>query len=279
MLSCDRSLSMWRWLPKVLGRFTILGMATCGAMLASNSWAVAPAEPVTFFTSAPQGQLLSAADKAKVEQLSDDQFSSEQFVDGPKASLRPNLKGTGFANLPEDLYQNAITEKLEYDPSFNYLKRNRISGLNVFNARPVDGAVLVDKVVVYKSHYRMELLKDGKVVRKYWIALSDRPEGDKKYMGDRRTPEGTYTLDYINMRSSYYRSFHISYPNSQDIAEARSMGRSPGGMIMVHGQPSAVNEDTVQRSNWTNGCIAILNHEMDEFIELVHPGTPIEILP
>ena len=81
--------------------------------------------------------------------------------------------------------------------------------------------------------------------------------------------------------SYYYRAFHISYPNPQDIANARKRGVSPGGMIMVHGQPPSNSEyhETVQRSDWTNGCIAILNPEMDEFISLVDPGTPIEIKP
>ena len=124
-------------------------------------------------------------------------------------------------------------------------------------------------------------MKDDKVIRKYWIALSDKPVGHKQYEGDKRTPEGTYTLDYIKENSVYYRAFHISYPNSEDIKRARAMGKRPGGMIMVHGQPSNRSEyhDSVQRSDWTNGCIAILNPEMDEFISLVDPGTPITIQP
>lgn len=258
----------------------LMGFISCllTPFVCSSAFATAPAESVSFYSSAPTDYQLAAADIAKNQKLSPTLFSSEQFEDGPKASLRPNQRGHGTANLPLDLYQNAVTERLEYDPSFNYVHRNRISNLNVLTPKHHQGS-LVDKVVVYKSHYRMELLKDGKIVRKYWIALSDRPQGDKQYMGDRRTPEGLYTLDYINMKSAYYRSFHISYPNSQDIAEARSMGRSPGGMIMIHGQPSVGKEDSLQRSNWTNGCIAILNHEMDEFIELVNPGTPIEIFP
>lgn len=186
-----------------------------------------------------------------------------------------------YANLPLSVYLNALSEKLEYDEAFNYVKRGKIAYLSTgYNAYRVPRH-MVDKVVVYKSHYLMELLKDGKVVRKYWIALSDRPQGDKQFEGDRKTPEGTYTLDYIKERSYFYRAFHISYPNPQDIAEARSLGRRPGGMIMVHGQPPSDSEyeESVQRSNWTNGCIAILNHEIDEFIELVDPGTPIEIRP
>lgn len=210
---------------------------------------------------------------------------TEPQIQVSKGSSRQAVEFKGpqptYANLPLELYINAVSEKLEYIDDFNYIKRGRISNIEKGLSRAHIARHLVDKVVVYKSHYRMELLKDGKVVRKYWIALSDRPEGDKQYEGDRRTPEGVYTLDYVKERSYYYRAFHISYPNPDDIAEARKLGRRPGGMIMVHGQPPS-NEEyeaSVQRSNWTNGCIAILNHEIDEFIELVDPGTPIEIKP
>lgn len=186
-----------------------------------------------------------------------------------------------YANLTLSLFLNAMSEKLEYNEAFDYVKRGKIAHLSTGRNAYRGTRNMVDKVIVYKSHYRMELLKDGKVIRKYWIALSDRPQGDKQYEGDRRTPEGTYILDYVKERSYYHRAFHISYPNSQDIAEARRLGRRPGGMIMVHGQPpsSGEYEESIQRTNWTNGCIALLNHEIDEFIELVDPGTPIEILP
>lgn len=204
--------------------------------------------------------------------------TSEQGVKSKEtASSTPQT----YANLPLSLYLNAVSEKLEYDVAFDYVKQKKIAHLALGKNKVRHSRNMVDKVVVYKSHYRMELLKDGKVVRKYWIALSDRPQGDKQYEGDRRTPEGTYILDYVKERSYFHRAFHISYPNPQDIAEARKLGRRPGGMIMVHGQPPSDSEyeESVQRSNWTNGCIAILNHEMDEFIELVDPGTPIEIKP
>lgn len=201
---------------------------------------------------------------------------------GNKSAAKQNSPDQAIkANLPLSLYLNAVSEQLEYDDAFNYRKLGKIANLPKARSYQHVNRNLVDRVVVYKSHYRMELLKDGKVVRKYWIALSDRPQGHKQYEGDRRTPEGVYTLDYVKERSYYYRAFHISYPNPQDIANARRMGKRPGGLIMVHGQPPSNDEyeASVQRTNWTNGCIAILNHEIDEFIELVDPGTPIEIKP
>ncbi len=187
-------------------------------------------------------------------------------------------------NISQDyqtLLNNAIIENVTYDPEFDYKKLGKFTNLPIFQRGYTLPKKLVDHVIVNKSHYQMILLKNGKVVRKYWIALSDRPLGHKQYEGDKRTPEGTYTLDYIKENSFYYRAFHISYPNEQDIINARRLGKRPGGLIMIHGQPPNNSEyhDSVQRSNWTNGCIAVLNNEMDEIISLVDPGTPITINP
>ncbi len=185
------------------------------------------------------------------------------------------------ANLPTSLYNSALIDGVIEDYEFDYMKIKKISGLQIFPRGYRAPKNLVDKVVVYKNIHQMLLYKGDKVVRKYWIALSDRPQGHKVKEGDKRTPEGTYSLDYVKENSYYYRAFHISYPNPKDIENARRLGVRPGGMIMVHGQPPSNGEfhETVQRSDWTNGCIAILNPEIDEFISLVDPGTPIEINP
>ncbi len=181
----------------------------------------------------------------------------------------------------ELLLISAIMEDPIYDAEFDYTLLGRISNLPLFPKGYKAPRHLVDEVIVNKSHHQMLLIKDDKVIKSYWIALSDRPVGHKQFEGDKKTPEGTYTLDYVKENSFYYRAFHISYPNSQDIEYARSFGRSPGGMIMVHGQPAGSSEyhDSIQRSDWTDGCIAILNPEIDEFISLVDPGTPITINP
>lgn len=196
------------------------------------------------------------------------------------ASLGLSVSHAAQAKL-SDLIQSSIIEDMIYDREFDYARLGRFSNLPLFPQGYRAPRHLVDLVVVNKSHHQMLLYKDGEVIRRYWIALSDRPRGHKQFEGDRRTPEGTYTLDYVKENSTYYRAFHISYPNSQDIANARRLGKRPGGMIMVHGQPASDSEyhDTVQSSSWTNGCIAILNPEMDEFISLVDPGTPITINP
>ncbi|WP_227676338.1 L,D-transpeptidase family protein [Psychrobacter arenosus] len=140
--------------------------------------------------------------------------------------------------------------------------------------------VKIDKVVVDKSSRNMALLSQGEVVRSYRIALGDNPQGHKREEGDERTPEGIYTLDYKNENSIAHRSIHISYPNAADKADAASRGVSPGGDIMIHGQMNGFGSlaNIMQQRDWTNGCIAVTNEEMDEIMSVVELGTPIEIV-
>lgn len=137
----------------------------------------------------------------------------------------------------------------------------------------------VDLVKVDKSERRMYLLEGDQIVKEYHVAFGANPSGHKQQEGDERTPEGRYTLDYKKEDSSFYRAMHVSYPNQSDIANAGKMGVSPGGFIMVHGQRNWLGwlAPIVQNFNWTNGCIALTNSEMDEFMDLVAVGTPIEI--
>lgn len=183
--------------------------------------------------------------------------------------------------LPALLLASAISDDVVYDEDFDYVKLGKFSNLNLYPQGYRAKKNLVDHVIVYKQRHQMVLMNKDKVVKNFWIALSNKPVGKKQYEGDKRTPEGTYTLDYIKEHSSFYRAFHISYPNKEDIANARKMGRRPGGMIMVHGQPPTGGEyqETVQRTDWTNGCIALLNPDIDIFMSLVDVGTPITINP
>lgn len=137
----------------------------------------------------------------------------------------------------------------------------------------------VDLVKVDKSDNKMYLLADGKIVKEYHVAFGETPRGHKEQEGDQKTPEGTYTLDYKKEDSSFYRAMHISYPNAQDIKNAESKGVSAGGFIMVHGQRNWLGwfSSITQKYNWTNGCIALTNAEMDEFMDLVETGTKIHI--
>lgn len=200
------------------------------------------------------------------------------------ASFSIQSKAYTFHNIPNELLSKAVSSEVVYDEEFDYTKLGTSSNLinSSFLAQTQSQKrMLVDAVIVNKAAHQMILMKDGQEIRKFWIALSDKPYGKKQFEGDKKTPEGTYTLDYIKKRSNYYKAFHISYPNAKDIEFARSYGRRPGGMIMVHGQPpsrSSYNE-TVQRTDWTNGCIALLNPDLDIFLSMVDVGTPITINP
>lgn len=137
----------------------------------------------------------------------------------------------------------------------------------------------VDLVKVKKSENKMYLIDGDRVVKEYHVSFGASPRGHKRQEGDERTPEGTYLLDYKNEDSAFYRSMHISYPNRADLKDAKQRGVSPGGQIMVHGQKNGFGwlAWIAQRFNWTNGCIALTNSEMDEFMNLVKVGTQIRI--
>jgi len=140
---------------------------------------------------------------------------------------------------------------------------------------------VVDNVIVNKSASLMTLMQNGNVVKEYKVVFGGNPKGHKQIEGDEKTPEGKYTLDYKKSDSSFYKAIHISYPNEQDKKRAKDAGESPGGLIMIHGQKNGLGwlSSLSQRFNWTNGCIAVTNKEMDEIWKLIKIGTPIEILP
>jgi murein L,D-transpeptidase YafK len=138
-----------------------------------------------------------------------------------------------------------------------------------------------DKVVVVKALRELRLIADGRIFRTYRVALGRNPVGDKLKEGDGRTPEGQYTLSYKNERSRYHRSIKVSYPNAADLEEARALGVDPGSDIMIHGlgPDRAFLGKTHLAADWTEGCIAVTNDQMNEIWELVPVGTPIEIRP
>ena len=130
-----------------------------------------------------------------------------------------------------------------------------------------------DLVLVHKKKREMVLLRGESVLRTYRISLGREPVGHKRREGDGRTPEGRYTIDRRNARSKYHLSLHISYPDAADVARAREAGVDAGGDIMVHGLRDGVRRE----GDWTEGCIAVTDEEMDEIWGLVGEGTPIWI--
>lgn len=131
----------------------------------------------------------------------------------------------------------------------------------------------VTRIQILKGERRMQLLHDTQLLREYRFELGFAPEGHKVQEGDGRTPEGAYRIDRRNPNSRYHLSLGISYPNSNDVANARSQGVSPGGDIFIHGTP----DPWVGQRDWTWGCIAISNQEMDEVYAMVPVGTLVTI--
>lgn len=138
-----------------------------------------------------------------------------------------------------------------------------------------------DAVLVVKSEKRLYLLNKGEPFASLPVTFGGQPKGHKQVLGDQRTPEGHYLLDYKNINSKFYKSIHVSYPNALDKAKARELGQSPGGEIMIHGQTNGWEwaAPIVQLFSWTDGCIALTNKDMDLVWAAVNPGTPIEIRP
>jgi murein L,D-transpeptidase YafK len=135
--------------------------------------------------------------------------------------------------------------------------------------------------VVLKKERTLQLLYQGKVIKTYKVALGGDPIGPKSRQGDHKTPEGTYILDSRNAHSQFYKSIHISYPSPQDRASARQKGVSPGGDVFVHGLPNHYGwiGASHRLKDWTDGCVAVTNEEIDEIWQAVANGTPIEIRP
>lgn len=142
-------------------------------------------------------------------------------------------------------------------------------------------AAPVDLVVVDKSRRVMTLWVGKKAFRTYRIALGGNPVGHKEQEGDSRTPEGRYIIDGKNPGSSFHLSLRISYPNKQDRTAAARRGVSPGGQIMIHGTPEYLTmvQSTGLVRDWTAGCIAVSNAEVEEIYKKVRIGTPIVIKP
>jgi murein L,D-transpeptidase YafK len=138
-----------------------------------------------------------------------------------------------------------------------------------YNGPPVTG------IVVNKAPRRMHLLTGRSVLRSFEIDLGGDPVGPKRMEGDGRTPEGAYLIDKRNPNSSYHLSIGISYPNEYDLAMAQAMGVPPGGNIFIHGTP----REERRKGDWTAGCIAVTNREMEDIYAMVQDGTPIFLHP
>ncbi|HEB91677.1 MAG TPA: hypothetical protein ENI85_19025 [Deltaproteobacteria bacterium] len=139
----------------------------------------------------------------------------------------------------------------------------------------------VDRILVLKAERRLILLAGMESVADYGIALGSAPVGLKRMRGDGRTPEGLYRIDARKRDSDFHRALHISYPNAEDLRRARKSGVDPGGSIMIHGLPNGLGliGSGHRMVDWTDGCIAVTNEEMDEIWDRVEEGVLVEIRP
>lgn len=149
------------------------------------------------------------------------------------------------------------------------------------NFDPLPRNAAADRVVVEKSARRLTLFQNGRVLKTYSVALGRAPIGPKECEGDQRTPEGTYTVDFHKPDSDYHLALHISYPEQHDIDRASVQGFSAGSDIMIHGLPN--DRGWIgrfhRRIDWTAGCVAVANFEIEEIYRAVPDGTPIELRP
>ena len=147
--------------------------------------------------------------------------------------------------------------------------------------KPPDSSVKIDLIVIEKSNRKLQLYSKGNLVKSYDISLGKDPVGAKRFSGDNKTPEGKYFIKGKNQKSKFHKSLWISYPDSEDIEYAAKTGRDPGGEIMIHGLTKGFYwlGSAHLLSDWTRGCIAVTNKEIDELYGAIKQGTAVEIRP
>ena len=142
---------------------------------------------------------------------------------------------------------------------------------------PLDGRI--DRILIEKGARRLTVFRDGAAFRSYPVALGFAAEGDKARQGDGRTPEGLFRIDRRNAASDYHLSLGIDYPRAEDVARARAGGYAPGGDIFIHGQPNGLGAVMTLPYDWTAGCIAVSDAEIEELWRVTPVGTEVEIRP
>ena len=151
----------------------------------------------------------------------------------------------------------------------------------LYPMKPIPSEVKIDRLVVHKSKRKMIAYSGKTELKSYAISVGFAPEGHKEFEGDGKTPEGIYTINDRNPNSQFHLNLGVSYPNVQDRANAKTFGKSPGGDIKIHGLPNGSPDfGRFQTLNdWTHGCIAVTNQEIEELFEKVVDGAIIDIRP
>jgi murein L,D-transpeptidase YafK len=198
------------------------------------------------------------------------------------APLFPGMKGQSQPIGSSIIFQYSVMKRYIITATILLSLISSLGVIDVVHARANTQALpQADHVVVIKGARTLTLMRQGKMIKTYKVSLGREPVGPKEKAGDSKTPEGDYLIDGRNPRSKFHLALHISYPGPQDKIQAERGGRAPGGAIMIHGRPNwsgwirALYEDR----DWTDGCIAVSNAEMEEIWSAVPDGTPISILP
>jgi murein L,D-transpeptidase YafK len=151
--------------------------------------------------------------------------------------------------------------------------------LALLSHAPAADSPQADRILIVKSTRTMTLFHGGKALKTYRVALGSVPVGPKRVQGDHKTPEGSYVITSRNEHSQFHLALRISYPSAADRERARRLGASPGGDIMIHGLPNGFADSQYTRTDWTDGCIAVTNAEIEEIWRLVPDGARVEIRP
>jgi murein L,D-transpeptidase YafK len=148
-------------------------------------------------------------------------------------------------------------------------------------ARSSPPVLRADAILIVKHERKLYLLRDNYPLRSYRIALGLSPTGAKEHQWDFRTPEGSYIIDFRQEHSHYYKALHVSYPSPPDLKRSSALHLPAGGSIFIHGEPNRPTKpmDYYKTRDWTNGCIALSNEDLQEVWELTAGRTPVEIVP
>jgi murein L,D-transpeptidase YafK len=148
-------------------------------------------------------------------------------------------------------------------------------------ARSSPPVLRADAILIVKHERKLYLLRDNYPLRSYRIALGLSPTGAKEHQWDFRTPEGSYIIDFRQEHSHYYKALHVSYPSPPDLKRSSALHLPAGGSIFIHGEPNRPSKpmDYYKTKDWTNGCIALSNEDLQEVWELTAGRTPVEIVP
>ena len=191
------------------------------------------------------------------------------------------MKKTIFAlSLLVGIFGAVVFSQLKPMPDA-VLKEEKDANSQVLNTQPLPENTPITRLVVMKSKRQMWAYNQDTLVKIYPISLGKSPIGHKQFEGDKKTPEGIYRINERNPNSAYHKNLGISYPNAEDKAHALSQGKSPGGLIKIHGLPNKFPDIGRQhlRKDWTDGCIAVTNEEIDELFNAVVHNAEIDIRP